>query len=146
MLCADPESQKLVWRKASRSIGDGDCLEIANASKGAVVRDSKNRAGPVLFFATPVWRAFLAESKRENVLIQKRCSFPFGFTSFHVGNRRHTSCCLRDGDQAYFTTATVTRPVGPQRSERQHRPTYPPQARWTGGEKASQAVTLQATP
>ena len=60
---AEPESHKLAWRKASRSIADGDCLEVAHTGGEAVVRDSKNRVGPVLFFAHSVWQAFLAEIK-----------------------------------------------------------------------------------
>lgn len=60
----ESESHKLAWRKATRSIGDGDCLEVAHTSGGgAMVRDSKNRAGPVLFFARSVWQAFLAETR-----------------------------------------------------------------------------------
>jgi Domain of unknown function (DUF397) len=35
------------WRKASRSTGSEDCVEVAIVGSGAV-RDSKNPAGPIL--------------------------------------------------------------------------------------------------
>jgi hypothetical protein len=47
------------WRKASRSDGDGDGVEVARADDGVVgVRDSKDNAGPVLEFNPAAWHAF----------------------------------------------------------------------------------------
>jgi hypothetical protein len=49
----------LIWRKSSHS-ADGACVEVA-CVKGhqVLVRDSKDRSGPVLQFSVPEWRAFL---------------------------------------------------------------------------------------
>jgi hypothetical protein len=50
------------WRKATRSIGNGDCVEIAPVSGTIVVRDSKDPAGPVLRYSADAWKAFLSEA------------------------------------------------------------------------------------
>jgi hypothetical protein len=47
------------WRKSSRSSGQGNCLEVADASAAIGVRDSKDRSGPVLVFTRSQWRAFV---------------------------------------------------------------------------------------
>jgi len=51
------------WRKSSYSGSNGgECIEVATA--GAVlVRDTANRAGPVLRFTADAWRAFTATIK-----------------------------------------------------------------------------------
>lgn len=70
-----------VWRKSSRSGGEGDCVEVAafaapvgarssavGARDGVVgvrdgvvgVRDSKDRPGPALSFGSAAWARFVA--------------------------------------------------------------------------------------
>lgn len=56
-----------VWRKSSRSGGEGDCVEVAafgavvGARDGVVgVRDSKDRPGPALSFDPAAWTRFVA--------------------------------------------------------------------------------------
>ncbi|MGW0213318.1 DUF397 domain-containing protein [Micromonospora chokoriensis] len=49
------------WRTSTRS-GDtgGACVEVADNLPGVVlVRDSKDRSGPVLTFAPAAWRGFV---------------------------------------------------------------------------------------
>lgn len=50
-----------IWRKSTRSGNNGGaCVEVAANLPGVVrVRDSKDRQGPVLAFATTAWRAFV---------------------------------------------------------------------------------------
>ncbi|MEE1786177.1 DUF397 domain-containing protein [Streptomyces sp. SP17BM10] len=50
------------WRKSSYSnTTGGDCVEIAEAHKGAIaVRDSKDPHGPALGFSPEAWQAFVA--------------------------------------------------------------------------------------
>ncbi|MBL7499246.1 DUF397 domain-containing protein [Frankia sp. CNm7] len=52
----------LTWRKSSYSGGTGgNCVEVAPLPDGGrAVRDSKNPAGPVLYFTPAEWSAFLA--------------------------------------------------------------------------------------
>ena len=49
----------LVWRKSTYSNADGNCIEVAAGSSVVAVRDSKDRAGPVLTFGAPEWCEFL---------------------------------------------------------------------------------------
>ena len=60
-----PDAGRTAWRKSSYSSGDGggNCLEVAFAAAGVAVRDSKDRAGPVLRFTEAEWGAFLAGVK-----------------------------------------------------------------------------------
>lgn len=55
------------WRKSSYSTNGGNCVEIAVLSREAdrlfVMRDSKNPAGPRLYFTPAEWRAFARNMK-----------------------------------------------------------------------------------
>jgi Domain of unknown function (DUF397) len=52
----------VTWRTSSYSGGNGgNCVEVAALpDDGRAVRDSKDRAGPVLVFSPDGWRAFTA--------------------------------------------------------------------------------------
>jgi Domain of unknown function (DUF397) len=55
------ESASDAWRKSSASGGDaGQCVEVAFAEDGVLVRHSRNPNGPVLSFTRSEWQAFLA--------------------------------------------------------------------------------------
>lgn len=50
-----------VWKKSSRSAGQGECVEVATNLTGIVaVRDSKDKEGPALIFTPDNWKDFLA--------------------------------------------------------------------------------------
>ena len=53
----------LKWVKSSRS-GNGGCIEVAAAAQ-ILVRDTKDRQGPVLAFSPATWRRFASQVKGE---------------------------------------------------------------------------------
>jgi Domain of unknown function (DUF397) len=51
------------WRKASHSVNNGQCVEVASGRATVMVRDSVNPSGPVVNYPASTWRAFLASTK-----------------------------------------------------------------------------------
>jgi len=52
------------WRKSSRSGSSQSCVEVSAAERVVGVRDTKLAGqGPVLEFPAAAWRAFLTEAK-----------------------------------------------------------------------------------
>lgn len=60
------ETGLLDWRKATRSIGNGDCVEVAPANGQIAVRDSKDPAGPMLRYSAGNWQSFLSAARQGN--------------------------------------------------------------------------------
>ncbi|MFD6752068.1 DUF397 domain-containing protein [Micromonospora gifhornensis] len=55
------------WRKSSRS-AEGECVEVADDLGDVVgVRDSKDIAGPLLFFGPTQWRSFVETIKADGL-------------------------------------------------------------------------------
>ncbi|MBX7268008.1 DUF397 domain-containing protein [Micromonospora sp. Llam7] len=48
------------WRTSTRSVGNGNCVEVATVDGTVAVRDSKERHGPVLSFGPSAWAAFVS--------------------------------------------------------------------------------------
>jgi hypothetical protein len=53
----------LPWRKASASLSNGACVEVAPTNGMVAVRDSKDPAGPMLMYTRTEWAAFLHGAK-----------------------------------------------------------------------------------
>jgi Domain of unknown function (DUF397) len=52
------------WRISSYSGGQGNCIEVVGHGNRVLVRDTKERTGPVLRFSPNAWRRFAAQVKR----------------------------------------------------------------------------------
>ena len=54
----------LTWRKSTRSIGNGQCVEAAKLTDGRLaMRDSMDKHGPIFLFTQGEWYVFLKEIK-----------------------------------------------------------------------------------
>ncbi|PZF96407.1 DUF397 domain-containing protein [Micromonospora endophytica] len=52
----------LNWKKSTRS-NAGDCVEVATPPQAVMIRDSKDRQGPVLSFTADQWTGFVQRIK-----------------------------------------------------------------------------------
>jgi hypothetical protein len=58
------DGNRAIWRKSSYSGNNGgNCVEVA-ATDRVMVRDTKDRTGPVLRFDAAAWRRFAEKVKR----------------------------------------------------------------------------------
>ncbi|AJE87392.1 regulator [Streptomyces albus] len=54
----------VTWQKATASIGQGECVEVAHLEGGGVaMRNSQDPEGPALIFTAAELRAFLSGAK-----------------------------------------------------------------------------------
>jgi hypothetical protein len=55
------------WRKSSYSNNGGaDCVEVGTCAEGVLVRDTKDRSGPLMRFAPAAWHRFAEQVKTAN--------------------------------------------------------------------------------
>jgi hypothetical protein len=53
---------RTTWRKSSYSTGTGNCVEVAPATDGVVIRHSKHPAAGTILFPHPAWAAFVRDA------------------------------------------------------------------------------------
>ena len=51
------------WRKASYSVNNGQCVEVASDRAAVLVRDTVTPTGTVIAYAPAAWRAFVSSAK-----------------------------------------------------------------------------------
>lgn len=51
------------WRKASYSGNSGNCVEVADATRVVLVRDTKDHEGGTLSIPADAWQAFTSKLK-----------------------------------------------------------------------------------
>lgn len=61
------EAIETLWRKSSYSGNGGNCVEVADAKRVILVRDTKNRSA-VLRFAPDTWARFTGSVKADRPL------------------------------------------------------------------------------
>jgi hypothetical protein len=64
-MSTDAKARKLPWRKATFSVGNGACVEVAPVDGGIAVRDSQNPDGVWLYCPAPSWQSFLSTIRDE---------------------------------------------------------------------------------
>ena len=52
-----------IWRKSTASDSAGECVEVARRGRSVLVRDSRDRQGPMLTFDRSNWRALVTRIK-----------------------------------------------------------------------------------
>ena len=65
------EPSNLDWHKALQSSADGACVEVARSPGTVFVRDSRDKAGPMLCFDVAAWQIFLVCAKDNNFDVSK---------------------------------------------------------------------------
>ncbi len=57
------EVRELQWRKATGSVGNGACVEVATVNGQIAIRDSKNPDGHILRYSAKAFRSFVAAAQ-----------------------------------------------------------------------------------
>ena len=57
------EPEKLLWRKASYSVGNGACVEVSSVNGNILVRDSQALDSTIVGYPAETWQLFLVGIK-----------------------------------------------------------------------------------
>jgi hypothetical protein len=57
----------LAWRKSSASGGSGECVEVAQWESSVLIRDSRDRSGPVLVVNATQWLGLLRRTRNGEI-------------------------------------------------------------------------------
>jgi hypothetical protein len=76
---------RLNWRKATYSIANGDCAEVASVPGVVVVRDTKDPYGHTLPYTSDSWRSFISKARTGS------------FDKLRLWNSRSVRRCCRFG-------------------------------------------------
>jgi hypothetical protein len=55
------------WRKSSRSVADGACVEVALVESEVLIRDSKHPSGLILKVTADAWRSLIRAIKTDPI-------------------------------------------------------------------------------
>lgn len=73
MSIIDSGDHGISWRKATRSVGNGECVEVSSHLGRVSIRDSKDPQGPVLSCSLDAFQSFLDAAKQ--AIPSRRASF-----------------------------------------------------------------------
>jgi Domain of unknown function (DUF397) len=57
----------LAWRTSSASGGSGECVEVAQLESSVLIRDSRDRSGPILMVNAVQWIGLLERTRKGNI-------------------------------------------------------------------------------
>jgi hypothetical protein len=57
------QGERLNWRKAKRSMNNGNCAEVATTAGVVVVRDTQDPKGLVIGYPADSWRSFIVRTQ-----------------------------------------------------------------------------------
>jgi hypothetical protein len=63
MALLQDEALRFNWRKAKRSMSNGNCTEVTVVADFIAVRDSQDPYGPILRYLAGSWRSFLQDAR-----------------------------------------------------------------------------------
>jgi Domain of unknown function (DUF397) len=63
MALPQDEALRFNWRKAKRSMSNGNCTEVTVVADFIAVRDSQDPYGTILRYPTGSWRSFLQDAR-----------------------------------------------------------------------------------
>ena len=129
------DSMKPVWRTSSYTgNGGGNCVEVGDAARTILVRDTKqHEVGPVLRFTPGAWRRFADRVKRSLAGPQPGLQ---GVACGEPGFARHAArvCTVQEEYRTYGSGGLLSWPVAEQLPQRPKIPGMRPlESFWRAG-------------